>query len=86
MIAKVHTTNEMADDIEDIFVWGEDLKLFYLYDDFLQSGNLDTFYSQFYTTVPLSLPGFFCGLSRQAATLLSSKVADSLIASQKKER
>ena len=26
MIAKVHTTNDMADDIKDIFVWGEDLK------------------------------------------------------------
>ena len=26
MIAKVHTTNEMADDIEDIFVWGEDFE------------------------------------------------------------
>ena len=23
MIAKVHTTNNMADDIKDIFVWGE---------------------------------------------------------------
>ena len=57
-----------------------------LYDDFLQSGNLDKFYSQFYTTVPLKFTRFFCGLSRQAATLLSTKVADSLIASQKKER
>ena len=26
MIAKVHTTNKMADDIEDIFVWGEDFE------------------------------------------------------------
>ena len=26
MIAKVHTTNDMADDIKDIFVWGEDFK------------------------------------------------------------
>lgn len=26
MIAKVHTTNDMADDIEDIFVWGEDFE------------------------------------------------------------
>ena len=41
-----------------------------LYDDFLQSGNLDKFYSQFYTTVPLSLSGFFCGLLGQAATLI----------------
>ena len=26
MIAKVHTTNEMADDTEEIFVWGEDFE------------------------------------------------------------
>ena len=26
MIAKVHTTNDMVDDIKDIFVWGEDFK------------------------------------------------------------
>ena len=26
MIAKVHTTNEMADDIEEILVWGEDFE------------------------------------------------------------
>ena len=26
MIAKVHTTNDMAKDIEDIFVWGEDFE------------------------------------------------------------
>ena len=26
MIAKVHTTNEMADEIEDIFLWGEDFE------------------------------------------------------------
>ena len=26
MIAKVHITNNMADDIEDIFVWGEDFE------------------------------------------------------------
>ena len=26
MIAKVQTTNEMADDIEEIFVWGEDFE------------------------------------------------------------
>ena len=26
MIAKVHTTNDMAEDIEDIFVWGEDFE------------------------------------------------------------
>ena len=28
MIAMVHTTNDMADDIEDIFVWGKDFEVF----------------------------------------------------------
>lgn len=26
MIARVHTINDMADDIEDIFEWGEDFE------------------------------------------------------------
>lgn len=27
MSPKVHTTNDMADNIEDIFVWGEDFEV-----------------------------------------------------------
>lgn len=57
-----------------------------LYDDFLKNGNLEKFYSKYYATVPLKSTRFFCGLSRNAATLLSTKVADSLIAFCKKQR
>ena len=57
-----------------------------LYDDFLKNGNLEKFYSKYYATVPLKSTRFFCGLSRNAATLLSTKVANSLIAFCKKQR
>ena len=53
-----------------------------LYDDFLKNGNLEKFYSKYYATVPLKSTRFFCGLSRNAATL----IADSLIAFCKKQR
>ena len=57
-----------------------------LYDDFTKSGNLDKFYSKYYAKVPLRSTSFFSGLSRNAATLLSTKIADSLIAFNKMER
>ena len=57
-----------------------------LYDDFLKSGNLEKFYSKYYATVPMKSTRFFRGLSRNAATLLSTKVADSLVAFSKKQR
>lgn len=57
-----------------------------LYDDFVKNGNLEKFYSKYYATVPLKSTRFFCGLSRHAATLLSTKVADSLIVFCKKQR
>ena len=57
-----------------------------LYDDFLKNGNLEKFYSKHYATVPMKSTRFFRGLSRNAATLLSTKVADSLVAFSKKQR
>ena len=51
-----------------------------LYDDFTKSGNL------YYAKVPLRSTTFFSGLSRNAATLLSTKIANSLIAFNKMER
>lgn len=65
---------------------GEYSTLKTLYDDFSNSGNLDKFYSKYYATVPLKSTNFFCGLSRNAATLLSTKVADNLIAFCKKQK
>ena len=52
-----------------------------LYDDFTNSGNLDKYYY-----LPLRSTTFFSGLSRNAATLLSNKIANSLIAFNKMER
>ena len=52
----------------------------------LKSGNLDKYYSKYYAKVPLRSTTFFSGLSRNAATLLSTKIADSLIAFNKMER
>ena len=57
-----------------------------LYDDFTKSGNLDKYYSKYYAKVALRSTTFFSGLSRNAATLLSTKIADSLIAFNKMER
>ncbi|XP_044168046.1 uncharacterized protein LOC122952057 [Acropora millepora] len=57
-----------------------------LYDDFTKSGNLDKYYGKYYAKVPLRSITFFSGLSRNAATLLSTKIADSLIAFNKIER
>ena len=56
-----------------------------LYDDFTKSGNLDKYYSKYYAKVPLRSTTFFSGLSRNAATLLSTKIANSLIAFNKME-
>ena len=57
-----------------------------LYDDFTKSGNLDKYYSKYYAKVPLRSTTFFSGLSRNVATLLSTKIANSLIAFNKMER
>lgn len=57
-----------------------------LYDGFLKNGNLEKFYSKYYATVPMKSTRFFRGLSRNAATLLSTKVADSIVAFCKKQR
>ena len=57
-----------------------------LYDDLTKSGNVDKYYRKYYAKVPLRSTTFFFGLSKNAATLLSTKVADSLIAFNKKER
>ena len=51
-----------------------------MYDGFLKNGDLEKFYQKYYATVPVKSTQFFTGLSRNAATLLSTKVADCLIA------
>lgn len=50
-----------------------------LYDSYLKSGNTEKFYGRFYSLVPLKSTSFFPGLSRNAATLLATKVADCML-------
>ena len=57
-----------------------------MYDGFLKNGDLEKFYQKYYTTVPVKSTQFFPGLTRNAATLLSTKVADCLIAYCKKSK
>ena len=57
-----------------------------MYDGFLNNGDLEKFYQKYYATVPVKSTQFFTGLSRNAATLLSTKVADCLIAYRKRSK
>ena len=57
-----------------------------MYDGLLKNGDLEKFYQKYYATVPLKSTQFFTGLSRNAATLLSTKVADCLIAYCKRSK
>lgn len=45
----------------------------------------EKFYSMFYSTVPLRSTSYFVGLSRNAATLLSAKLADHMLSYSKKQ-
>ena len=57
-----------------------------MYDGFLKNGDLEKFYQKYYATVPVKSTQFFTGLSRNAATLLSTKVADCFIAYCKRSK
>ena len=56
-----------------------------LYKRLIKSGNAERFYSSFYSTIALNAVKHFEGLSRNAATLLSTKVADCLLAHSKEK-
>ena len=47
-----------------------------LFEDYFKTGNAEKFYGNYYAQVPLKSTIFFKGLSRNAATLLATKVAD----------
>ena len=57
-----------------------------MYDGLLKNGDLEKFYQKYYATVPVKSTQFFTGLSRNTATLLSTKVADCLIAYCKRNK
>ena len=51
-----------------------------LFDGYLKNGDREKFYGKYYAQVPLKSTSFFRGLSRNTATLLAIKVADSMLA------
>lgn len=51
-----------------------------------KKGDVEKFYSNFYGTVALNATKYFKGLTRNAATLLATKVADTMIANSKKQK
>ena len=50
-----------------------------LFEDYFKNGNAEKFYGNYYAQVPLKSSIFFKGLSRNAATLLATKVADFIL-------
>ena len=50
-----------------------------IYDGYLKNGDIEKFYGKYYGQVPLQSTKFFSGLSHNAATLLATKVADSML-------
>ena len=64
-------------------------EFFYLktiYESLRRKGDVEKFYSNFYGTVALNATKYFKGLTRNAATLLATKVADTMIANSKKQK
>ena len=51
-----------------------------LYERYLKNGDTEKFYAKYYAEVPLKYTSFFEELSRNAATLLATKMADSMLA------
>jgi hypothetical protein len=54
-----------------------------IYDGLIKNGNPEKFYSKYYAQVPLNAMKYFPGLSRNAATLLSTKLADRMLSCSK---
>ena len=60
-------------------------KLKTIYEGFAKNGNAEKFYGKYCATIPLDSTRFFKGLSQNAATFLSTKVADCMLAYCKKK-
>ena len=58
----------------------EFLELQKIYQRLMKKKNQEQFYAKFYSTVPLNSFRYFTGLSRNSATLLSTKLADVMLA------
>ena len=56
-----------------------------IYQQLMKKKNQEQFYVKFYSTVPLNSCTYFTGLSRNSATLLSTKLADVVLAYSKEK-
>lgn len=56
-----------------------------IYKRLVKSGNAERFYASFYSTIVSNAVKYFQGLSRNAATLLSTKVADCMLVHSKEK-
>ena len=56
-----------------------------VYQVLAKNGDPEKFYAKFYSTIPLNAMKYFEGLSRNAATLLSTKLADRMLAYSKEK-
>lgn len=57
-----------------------------IYEGYTRNGDTEKFYGKYYATVAATSTQFFSGLSRNAATLLATKVADCLLAYFKQQK
>ena len=57
-----------------------------VFDSLQKKGDSELFYSRFFGNVCINATKYFTGLSRNAATLLTTKVADSMLAYCKKQK
>ena len=84
-------TNEIRDEIRSYqFEISEESKEFedlqMICEGLTKNGNAEKFYSKYYATIALQATKYFPGLSRNSATLLSTKLADRLLAHSKEEQ
>lgn len=63
----------------------ESAELQNMFKQLMKKKDQEKFYTMFYSTVPLNSTKYFTGLSRNAATLLSTKVADVMLVYSKEK-
>lgn len=57
-----------------------------IYEGYTRNGAAEKFYGKYYATVAIKSTQFISGLSRNAATLLATKVADCLLTYSKQQK
>ena len=70
---KVYSFEELEEDTVEF------AKLKSIFDGYSKNGDTEKFYAKYYAEIPLNSGKYFKGLSRNASTLLSTKVADCML-------